>query len=358
MIIPFFIPHAGCPHQCVFCNQKNISGQIRPVDPATIPKIIITYLDTQVKKGPVQAAFYGGSFPALPRHEQHAYLEAVRPFLGSGHIEAIRLSTRPDCISKEILAFLKDHRVRIVELGVQSMDDRVLALAGRGHAAGDTITAVKLLKENGFTIGLQLMAGLPGDSADTFMDTVNTVIGLRPHFVRIYPLLVLKGTPLEELYKNGGYTPLSLDAAVLLCRNALLRFEQAGIEVIRIGLQPTRELEKPGTILAGPYHPGFRQLVESSILLDRMRRYLSGSGQNGASVVFLVNPRDVSAAVGQKRSNLVILKKEFELKNIGIQPDRNVPRMTAKGEKRSRGRDYPVSNNSLALFDDDAVLDQ
>jgi histone acetyltransferase (RNA polymerase elongator complex component) len=330
MIIPFFISHAGCPHQCVFCNQKNISGQIRPVDPATIPKIIITYLDTQVKKGPVQAAFYGGSFTALPRHEQNAYLEAVRPFLQSGQIESIRLSTRPDCISREILAFLKDHSVSTVELGAQSMDDRVLARVGRGHAAGDTMTAVKLLKENGFTIGLQLMAGLPGDSADIFMNTVDTVIRLKPRFVRIYPLLVLKGTPMEELYKNGGYTPLPLDDAVLLCRNALLRFEQAGIEVIRIGLQPTRELEKPGTILAGPYHPAFRQLVESSILLDRMRRYLSGNGKNSGSLVFFVNPRDVSAAVGQKRSNLGVLKKEFGLKNIGIRPDRNVPRMTAR----------------------------
>lgn len=338
MIIPFFIPHSGCPHQCVFCNQKNIAGHIRPADPSTIPQTIITYLDAHVQKGPVQAAFYGGSFTALPRQEQNAYLEAVRPFLRSGHIETIRLSTRPDCISKEILAFLKDHHVSIVELGVQSMDDRVLALAGRGHAAGDTITAVKLLKENGFTIGLQLMAGLPGDSEDIFMNTVNRVIGLKPDFVRIYPLLVIKGTPLEKLYKNGGYTPLSLDDAVLLCRNAFIRFEQAGIDVIRIGLQPTRELEKPGTILAGPYHPAFRQLVESSILLDRMRRYLSGSGKNSDSVVFLVNPRDISAAVGQKRSNLGILKKEFKLKNIGIQPNRNVPRMTARMENDYEGK--------------------
>ncbi len=202
---------------------------------------------------------------------QKSYLEACQPFISSGRIKGIRLSTRPDCISREILAFLRDHQVETIELGVQSMDDSVLMRSGRGHTAADTIHAVTLLREQGFSIGLQLMPGLPGDAAGTFMETVHSVIGMRPEFVRIYPALVIKETPLEALYCSGQYAPLSLDEAVQWCKNAFLQFERAGIAVIRMGLQPTEELQKTGTILAGPYHPAFRQLVDSSVLLDRMR---------------------------------------------------------------------------------------
>jgi histone acetyltransferase (RNA polymerase elongator complex component) len=183
------------------------------------------------------------------------------------------------------------------------MDDRVLALSGRGHNAVDTENAVKLLREDDFIVGLQLMPGLPGDSAEKFIDTVDKTIALKPDFVRLYPVLVIKDTPLEGLYKTGQYTPLSLDEAVSLCRKALIKFEQTDIEVIRIGLQPTKELGKPGTILAGPYHPAFRQVVESSILLDRMKALLMNRKPSRFEVTFLVNPGDISAAVGQKRSN-------------------------------------------------------
>ncbi len=271
MIIPFFIPHSGCPHQCVFCNQKNITGQTNPVDPSTIPRKIIEYLSINNSGKAVHVAFYGGSFTALPFEIQRAYLIAVQPFITSGRIEGIRLSTRPDCITNEVLALLKEYHVTTIELGAQSMDDAVLKTSGRGHTANDTIDAARLIKANDFLIGLQLMPGLPGDSADSFMQTIDTVIELKPDFVRIYPALVIKDTPLEDLYRSRRYKPLSLDDAVALCREALERFELAGIEVIRIGLQPTEELERPGTIIGGPYHPAFRQLVESSILLDKMR---------------------------------------------------------------------------------------
>jgi histone acetyltransferase (RNA polymerase elongator complex component) len=318
MIIPFFIPHAGCPHQCVFCNQKNITGQSAPVDPSSVPDTIIGYFRTNTGKKPVQVAFYGGSFTALPINTQREYLEAVQPFIYAGEVQSIRLSTRPDCITPDILTRLKTYRVGTVELGVQSMDDRVLELSGRGHTARDTINAVTLLREHDVTVGLQLMPGLPGDSSNGFTSTVEKVVALKPDFVRLYPALVIEGTPLAELYRTGRYAPLALDDAVSLCRDALVRFEQANIDVIRIGLQPTEELEKSGTILAGPYHPAFRQLVESSLLLERMRSCLSDRNEETDIARFQVNPHDLSAAIGQRRSNIDILTKEFGLRELRI----------------------------------------
>ncbi len=363
MIIPFFIPHSGCPHQCVFCNQKNITGEQKPPDPASIPAKIEAFLNTSAQsskakavipgltrnpapfenpldsrvrgndeqcKKDVHVAFYGGSFTALPFEQQQSYFDAVEPFISSGRINGIRVSTRPDCITSYILTLLKNRHVSVVELGVQSMNEHVLTLSGRGHTAADTVNAVGLLNEFGFSIGLQLMPGLPGDSAERFNETVGTVIELKPDFVRLYPVLVIKGTPLEELFRDGRYTPLSLDDAVSLCRTALMRFGEAGIEVIRIGLQPTAELERPGTILAGPYHPAFRQLVESSLFLEKMRDILKNKRGESDTAVILVNPKDISSAIGQRRSNIGVLKKEFRLNTIRIARDPGVPVKTAK----------------------------
>lgn len=373
MIIPFFITHAGCPHQCVFCNQKNITGKNSPPDAASIPLVINRYLRTHLrtvespavipgltrdpgvqinsldsrwslpqqdvsrggndeltlddiygKDCPVQVAFYGGSFTALPLAEQKAYLEAVRPFITSGRIANIRLSTRPDSITTEILAVLKWHGVSLIELGAQSMDDTVLMRSGRGHTSSDTRKACDLIKAQGFTLGLQLMPGLPGDTPETFQETVTQVVTLRPDFVRIYPALVIKETPLAELYRTGRYAPLSLDDAVLLCHNAVARFEQAGIEVIRVGLQPTAELERPGTIIAGPWHPAFRQLVDSSRFLEKMCALLS-AGEQTRTVTFFVNPADLSSAIGQKRRNIHSIRDRYGM-DAKIMANPAVPR--------------------------------
>jgi histone acetyltransferase (RNA polymerase elongator complex component) len=326
MIIPFFIPQSGCPHQCVFCNQKNITGQTKPVAPLAIPQKITEYLAISSSDNSAHVAFYGGSFTALPFETQRAYLNAVQPFIQTGQIAGIRLSTRPDCITNEILALLREYRVTTIELGVQSMDDVVLARSGRGHTATDTVNAVSLIRSSDFLIGLQLMPGLPGDSADSFMKTIDTVIALKPDFVRIYPALVIKDTPLEDLYASARYMPLSLHDAVALCREALERFELARIDVIRIGLQPTEELEKPGTIITGPYHPAFRQLVESSILLDKMRSALRNCTGKTGRVTFQVNPKDLSAAIGQKRYNIKKLEKEFGFHKIQIMAGQNALR--------------------------------
>lgn len=329
MIIPFFIPHSGCPHQCVFCNQRNITGRHKSVEVAEVPGRITEYLRTKTSHDPVHVAFYGGSFTALPIETQRSYLEAVQPFIRSGNIRSIRLSTRPDCINTSVLSLLREFHIDTVELGVQSMNDRVLALSGRGHTALDSINAVKQLREFDFKVGLQLMPGLPGDAEQIWRETIDRSVLLKADFVRIYPAIVIKDTPLEKLYEAGKYIPLPLKDAVDQCKSALLAFEKAGIEVIRIGLQHSQELQKPGTIIAGPYHPAFRQFVESSILFDRMQAALS-SGNNARNPVFLVHPRDISNAIGQRRSNIGRLEKQFGLERIDIQPDDMIPRRTVK----------------------------
>lgn len=323
MIIPFFITHAGCPHRCVFCNQKNITGMNKPPDAASIHLSIRQHLETRRDNDPVQVAFYGGSFTALAIEDQIAYLEAVRPFIASGSVASIRLSTRPDSITPDILAVLKQYGVASIELGAQSMDDEVLQLSGRGHSAADTVNAVALLKEYHFLVGLQLMPGLPGDTPETFQKTVTQAISLRPDFVRLYPALVIRETPLAELYRAGRYAPLSLDDAVLLCHQAVARFEQAGIEVIRVGLQPTAELERPGTIIAGPWHPAFRQLVESSRFLDKMCSLLSTCDQAGMITLY-VNPADLSSVIGQKRRNIEAVKVRYG-RDVKVLADARVP---------------------------------
>ncbi len=324
MIIPFFITHAGCPHQCVFCNQKNITGTNEPPEASSIHPSISRYLEARRDSEAVQVAFYGGSFTALPLAAQKEYLEAVRPFIDSGLVESIRLSTRPDGISTEVLALLKRCHVTTVELGVQSMDDDVLARSGRGHTSADTLAAFSLLRAQNFTVGLQLMPGLPGDTPETFQETVTQVVALKPDFVRIYPALVIKETPLAELYRTGKYAPLSLDDAVLLCHKAVVRFEQAGIEVIRVGLQPTAELERPGTVIAGPWHPAFRQLVDSSRFLEKMCALLS-AGEQARTVTFFVNPADLSSAIGQKRRNIHSIRDRYGM-DAKIMANPAVPR--------------------------------
>jgi histone acetyltransferase (RNA polymerase elongator complex component) len=232
------------------------------------------------------------------------------------------LSTRPDSISPECLEVLTAHKVATVELGVQSMDDEVLKISQRGYGRREVIKAVgDLLREN-FEVGVQLMVGLAGDSAQRFAATVEAVIELRPHFVRLYPTLVIKGTALEQWFRQGRYHPLSLEEAIVYTKEALQRFRQARIPVIRVGLQPTPSLETPGTIIAGPYHPAFRQLVESSLLYEEAASLLAGSGiRGGDSPAFRISPHDISTFYGQGRDNMKRLRETFGLKEIIVESD-------------------------------------
>lgn len=332
MIIPIFIMNKGCPHRCLFCNEA-LTAEDRPdrLEETGFRRTIRTYLDFGGRKsGPVQIAFYGGTFTGMPREEQRRLLELAAFFLREGTVEAIRISTRPDEIDAEGLDLLKGFGVRTVEVGAQSLDDDVLRRSKRGHTAADSLSAISLLKEKGFETGIHLMAGLPGDSPERFAGTIDRVIALSPDTVRIHPTVVLRDTPLADIYREGGYAPLSLAEAVSLCRDALKKLTAAGIAVIRMGLQTTRGLEGPGAIVAGPFHPAFRSLVESAIFLDMTIALVesTGGGERRESLTFTVSPADLSLFKGPCKQNLAALEHRFTPAGIRVTTDPSLPRRT------------------------------
>ena len=259
LIIPIFIPQQGCPHQCVFCNQPKITGKENRPDIGEVARTIEAYLNTWKGSGKKEVAFYGGSFTGLDKNVQENFLAAAHRFVSTDSIDSIRISTRPDYIADEGLSLLEKYKVETVELGVQSMVNEVLRLSGRGHTAADTVTAVALLKKYGFKIGLQFMPGLPGDTCETILYTASEIIELKPDFVRIYPTIVVRDTPLEKMYVTGLYRPWSLADMIDICRKLVSLFNAHGIIIIRLGLQSTETLEQG--IVAGPYHPSLRELV-------------------------------------------------------------------------------------------------
>ncbi len=325
LIIPIFIPHEGCPHRCLFCNQRQISGTGGPpVSAAAVRAEIRRWLArTTAASRPTQIAFYGGSFTALPRSRQEELLTAAVPFLQSGQVRSLRLSTRPDCMDAEQAAFLKAHHVATVELGAQSMNDEVLAIALRGHVAADTERAIAALRQAELEVGIQLLLGLPGDSTSSLRQTLEQVLALRPDFVRLYPLLVLRGSGLADLYENQRYRPLSLGKAVVLAAFMKERFERAGIRVVRIGLQAGAELE--AALLAGPWHPAFGELVSSRLMLRQTRKLLAQTAADH-DVVLRINSRDQSVFRGLKSANINRLKQLGLWRRISLQTSPEQPR--------------------------------
>lgn len=306
LLVPFFIPHLGCPHRCVFCDQEKVAGA-RGVLPSA--EELVARIEAYRAGAPgrdLEAAFYGGTFTALPLVDQEALLAPLKPLLACGLLASVRLSTRPDAVDGATALFLRERGVATVELGVQSMDPEVLALSGRGHGVAEVGLAVAALKEAAIAVGIQLMPGLPGDTPERSLATLRAALALRPSFLRIYPTLVIEGTELAERYRCGAYTPLALPDAVSLCKEMLVAAAGAGIPVIRMGLQPTAELERPGTLLAGPYHPAFGQLVACEVCFDVMCTLLEGVPP-GSRVSFGAPRGRVSDLVGQKRGNLVRL---------------------------------------------------
>jgi histone acetyltransferase (RNA polymerase elongator complex component) len=335
IIIPIFLPNAGCRERCLFCNQKaTAEGLPSPPSVRSFIGASLNNLPSDKKYREKQVAFYGGSFTAIGKEDQIRYLKEVQPFLDSGLIDSIRTSTRPDALDEEILDLLKGYRVKTVELGTQSMIDEVLLLAKRGHSSEDTLSAALRLKRWNFEVGIQLMIGLPGDTFDRFLQTLDRIIDLKPDFVRIHPTLVLKGAPLENLWRAGEYSPLSLDEAIQWLKRGLLNLERASISVARVGLQPTTDLER--NLLAGPYHPALHQLVDSAILFD-MAKHLLQISSNGPQAFFQCHPKEVSNLRGQKNENLLKLKELFKLSEILIRERKELPReclmiQTQKGE--------------------------
>lgn len=320
-IIPIFIPHKGCPFDCVFCNQRKITGFDMEPTADFIDRQISNYYDTipdPLSKN-VEIAFYGGSFTGIKIEKQIELLNVAYSWKIKGFIKDIRISTRPDYIDNSIMELLKNFGVSVIELGVQSMDDQVLEKSGRGHTAMDVLEAVKIIKGHQIKLGLQMMLGLPGDSYEKDVCTSELLINLNPDFVRIYPTLVIKNTNLEKQFNEGSYIPLTMNEAIDIAKVILIKFQKKRIPVIRIGLQPTEELLSKGDVVAGPFHPSFRQLVESAAVKDFLEKIFSKLDIKEMDHITLqTNNRFLSSIVGQKRSNIDFLKKRFRFRNIKI----------------------------------------
>lgn len=317
-IIPVFVPHLGCPNNCVFCNQRKISGNSTTATAETVKYAVQDGMGKIPENSNIQLAFYGGSFTAIPVGEQNELLDAALPFLHDGRISSLRLSTRPDAIDAQTLVRLKEHGVRTIELGAQSMCEEVLEASGRGHTTVQTEIAAGLIKEHGFELVLQMMTGLPEDTKERSIETARRIIALRPDGVRIYPTVIIENTPLCDMWREGCYKEHTVEEAVETCAAILPMFEEAEIPVIRLGLNPTEELSG-GAALGGAYHPAFGELVKSRLLLDKARALLKG-GTYSDTVTLYVNKSDVSAMIGQKRSNIEVLCEEFSLKSIKVSP--------------------------------------
>ncbi|PKP03967.1 MAG: radical SAM protein [Bacteroidetes bacterium HGW-Bacteroidetes-6] len=310
-IIPIFLPELGCPKQCVFCNQQHISGQQYVPGFDEVKASIGQHLTTMKAKQHIELAFFGGSFTALPLELQESYLQIAAPYIESKQISSIRISTRPDAIDHHILNMLKSYGVGIIELGVQSMDDEVLRLSGRGYQAGIVREAARLINEYNFTLGMQMMIGLPGDTPEKAIMTAREIVRLGAQGTRIYPLLVFRDTELELQYNKGSYVPLSVENAVAQAADILEIFEQAGITVYKIGLHPSDFLHN-GDWVAGPWIPDFRQHVQALVWQRRFLKELQSKGTDMAG--FRVNASDQNSAIGPKRSNIQF----FEQKGLHI----------------------------------------
>ncbi|HOP40973.1 MAG TPA: radical SAM protein [Geobacteraceae bacterium] len=306
-IVPFFISHRGCPHQCIFCDQQKIAGAVGDLPSAgEILDRVAAYRLTSGFR-PVEVAFYGGSFTGLARNDQQRLLVPLRDLLAIGEVSSVRVSTRPDAIDEDTASFLRESGVRTVELGVQSMDDAVLERANRGHSAADVVQAVSVLRTEGLLVGLQLMPGLPGDTHEISLWSLSRALDLGPDFLRIYPTVVVAGTALARQYAEGRYHPLSLGEAVALCKQMLLRALLGNVPVIRLGLQPTADLSRKGVVLAGPYHPAFRQMVEAELCFDLLKQLIP-PGPNPVTVSCF--PSKIADVAGQRRSNIRRLQQD------------------------------------------------
>ena len=315
-IIPVFVPHLGCPNDCVFCNQRRISGHMSPAGAETVRNAIENAAALTPSGTKRQLAFYGGSFTAIPAVQQIELFEAARPYLEDGTVSSIRLSTRPDAIDGAVLARLKKYGVTTIELGAQSMCDEVLELSGRGHSSSDVEEASRLIKAAGFELILQMMTGLPGDTDEKSVETARRIIALRPDGVRIYPTVIVRDTALYDLWKTGRYAEHTVEDAVRVCAKLTAMFDEANIPIIRMGLNPTEDLSG-GDAVGGAYHPALGELVRSRMMLDKARLLLKDAAPE-SSVVLGVNRSDVSKMTGQHRCNIDTLKTELRLSSVKI----------------------------------------
>jgi histone acetyltransferase (RNA polymerase elongator complex component) len=308
--IPIFVPELACPHQCVFCDQRKISGQLEIPTVFDIQEKIKSYLETiPVKRSRVEIAFFGGSFTGIPREQMIEYLAAAAEFVKGKRVEGIRISTRPDYIDEEILQILKKYKVRTIELGAQSLDDEVLKKSGRGHTVADVERASKMIKDAGFELGLQMMIGLPNDTKEKAIYTAKRIVELGADNTRIYPTLIISGTQLEKMYNKGNYTPMRLTEAILWAKDLYLYFEETNVKVIRIGLHPSEELDSEHSLVGGPYHPSFRELVMTEIWKEHLFDKIEF--KEDKAIIIYVPYEQLNFAIGHKKENANLLKNHF-----------------------------------------------
>ncbi len=323
--ISIFVPHIGCPNKCSFCNQRYITGVSKAPNAQDVIKAVeIAKKSKNYNPKTTEIAFFGGSFTAINRNYMLELLETAFAFVKNGTVSGIRISTRPDAIDREILSVLKTQGVTAIELGAQSLDDRVLRLNNRGHKVADVYNASALIKEYGFQLGLQIMTGLYAETENSVIKTAEKVIEIRPDTVRIYPTIVLKDTDLAALYLNKKYKPQALNEAVSLAARLYSDFTSAGIKVIRLGLHSIED----NAYIGGPWHPAFSELCQSEIMLKKALKQLDEKG----SYTIYVSERDLSKMIGQRRSNIIYLenngyycdvKPKQDLKDLQIEIERN-----------------------------------
>jgi histone acetyltransferase (RNA polymerase elongator complex component) len=316
--IPVFIPEAACPFQCIYCNQHKISGRLQiPSDDEIITIIEERLATIDPSDSEVELAFFGGNFTGFSVEEQKHYLQLAQPYIEAGQIMSIRLSTRPDYISTEILDLLKSHNVKSIELGAQSLDDAVLKASKRGHTAKNTENASRMILDNGFTLGLQMMIGLPGDMLEKSIATAQRIVELGARETRIYPTLVIKDTLLEKQYRDGKYQPLSLVEAVHWSAQLLKIFEKANVKILKLGLHPSKGLISGTDLVAGPWHPSFRELVLTEIWRDQLEPLLKIKGE---SITIEVPACEYNYAVGYGGKNKKMLLEKFRDVKFSINP--------------------------------------
>ena len=323
--ISIFIPHNGCPNKCSFCNQHTISGAEKSPTADEVFQICEKALNEISSPENTEIAFFGGSFTAIPRNYMLQLLQTAVQFVGNGKFHGIRISTRPDCIDREVLDILKYYGVTAIELGAQSMSDEVLEANRRGHTSEDIYKASNLIREYGFELGLQMMVGLYKSQISDEYATMERFIEIHPDTVRIYPVVILKGTELADLYKSGEYVPVKkrgkMKAVVLMVATMLKSFEENGIEVIKCGLHASEFVEKD--MVGGFYHPAFRELCEGYIYRQEMQKniYMCKDEKN---FIFAVNPSCISKAVGHKKSNILYFNRNGA--NIKIVGNESIPK--------------------------------
>ncbi|MBO5896455.1 MAG: radical SAM protein [Clostridia bacterium] len=330
--ISLFVPHMGCPHQCSFCNQKTISGAVSELTPDDVTTTLEKAVADGINPESTEIAFFGGSFTAIERDYMVSLLEATRPFVDAKQFSGIRISTRPDAIDEEVLRLLKRYGVTSIELGAQSTDPEVLVKNRRGHSREDIFNASRLIKKQGFSLGLQMMTGLLGDTYEKSLQTCEDIISLKPDTVRIYPTITLAGTYLGECYKAGEYEPQSLDEAVSLCGRLLKRFYDNSISVIRLGLHSGGNVEEG--YLAGPYHPAFGEMCQSAVYYENAVALLKTLDAHNKNVTLYVNPSEISKMTGQKGANKEKLRSMGY--NVVIKGDSTLDKLRIKAEINER----------------------